>query len=151
MARGWQFSGIKNMIKIRKAKIQDLDSIKRILATKELGMNSPERFVNYVKRLIKNDEGIFLVAEHMFNVVGIIYGESDTKENWAEISGIAILENYRMRGIGSQLIKEFEKIVYNKNINNIELYAHVNTLAKYIHKFGYKRGFVYIHYIKKLE
>ena len=139
------------MINIRKATIQDLDSIKKILVTKELGMDDPEYYVNYVKHLIKDDSSIFLVAKHTFKIVGIIYGESDTKENWAEISGIAILKNYRMKGIGSQLIKEFENIIYNKNIDNIELYAHIDTLAKYIHKLGYKRGFVYVHYMKELK
>ncbi len=122
--------------------------MKKILNTKELGWGYSH---NYFKRLINCKEGIFLIAEHASKVVGVVYGEFNKKEDWAGLTGIAVLEKYRNKGIGSQLLKEFEKIIHNKNISTIELFAYIDTLAKHIHKLGYKKGGTYIICSKNLK
>lgn len=133
------------MINIHNVKLSDFGSIEKIMNTKELGGMS----LNYFKRLIK--EGIFLVAEQNSKIIGIVYGEFWKKEDWAELTGVGVLKEFRNQGIGTQLIKEFEKIVYSKNIHNIELFAHIDTLAKYINKLGYKKKETYVNYTKRLK
>lgn len=135
-------------INIRNAKISDIRSMKKILNTKELGWKYS---INYFKALIGKKRGIFLVAEHKSNIIGITYGEFNEEEDWAELAGIAILEMYRNQGIGSRLLREFEKIVQSKNVSAIETYAHVNTLAKHIDKLGYEKGGVYVNCRKELK
>jgi N-acetylglutamate synthase-like GNAT family acetyltransferase len=136
------------MVHILNAAISDLKFMEEILSTRELG---PKYSLNYFKRLIKSKEGIFLIAEHASKIVGVAYGEFSEKEDFAELTGIAVLEKYRNKGIGSQLLREFEKIIHNKNISAIELFANINTLAKHIHKLGYKKGGTYISCSKNLK
>lgn len=139
---------INPAINIIKAAASDLNSMREILNIKELGWGCPD---NYFKRLISSKEGIFLVAKHKSKIIGIIYGEFNEKEDWAELTGLAVLENYRNKGIGSRLIKEFEKIICSKNISAVEVFANMNTLAKHIHKLEYETGDSYITCRKKLK
>lgn len=141
---------INMFVNIRNARISDLASVKEILKIKELGWTEEHSF-NYLKRLINTERGIFLVAEYASKIIGLIYGEFNEEEDWAELFGVGVSEEYRRQGISYQLIKEFEKIVKNKNISTIELFAHIDTLSKYIHKLGYKKGETYINCWKKLK
>ena len=140
-------------VRIRNATLQDMNSdlLRELLNTKEISWDGENYSDEYFKRLIRDKENaVFLVAEFESEIVGIIFGEYSNKEDWAELGGVAILENYRKQGIGFQLIDKFEKIIFTKNISFIYLSAHVNTLAKYIHKLGYERGETFIDFRKKL-
>jgi len=134
---------------IRNVSISDLKNLKKLLRAKELGWGCS---MKYFKRLIFNEGkgAIFLVAEYKFNIIGVVYGEYNKEEDWAELMGITVAENYREQGIGSNLIREFERIVCGKGVRTVELSANINTLAKNIHKLGYEKGNTYIDYRKKL-
>jgi len=139
------------MVYIRKAKESDLLLMKNIFKIKELGLDKKAHYSKYIQRLIKSKKGsVILVAEDSSKIIGLIFGEYNQQENWAELGGVGILQGHRGQGIGSKLIKEFENIIKSKNINNIELFAHIDTLAKHIHKLGYEKGETYINYKKKL-
>lgn len=132
--------------------MSDLPFMKNLLKSRELGWVNENYHFNYLKRLIDNKkEHVFLVAEKSSKIIGAVYGECNKKENWAELVGIGVLKDYRGQGIGSKLIREFEKIIKSKGIDHIELFAHVDTLAKHIHKLGYEKGETYVNCMKKLK
>ena len=122
-------------ITIRKASIKDFKIIKKL--AKEI---DEEISIYYFKRLLRN---ICLVAEEN-KIVGVIYGEYNKKEKWTYLSGIVVLKEFRHKGIGKKLIKEFEK----KKVGTIEVFAKEDTLARILPKFGYKSGHRYINFTK---
>lgn len=132
---------------IRRAKKGDIDSIREILEIKELGRGYT---INYLVRLIKRKDSIFLVADYNSKIIGIVFGDFNKKENWAELSGIGVLEEYRNKGIGSVFLREFERQVRKQGVTFIETFASVNYLADKIGKFGYERKETYVNFIKDL-
>ncbi len=122
-------------MRIRKATIKDFGVIKKM--TKEI---NEEISVYYFERLLKN---ICLVAEEN-KIVGVIDGEYNKREKWTYLSGIVVLKDYRSKGIGKKLIKEFEKGI----IGNVEVFAKEDTLARILPKLGYKKGDRYINFTK---
>jgi len=132
---------------IRVAKKKDINLITEILKIDELGRGYSRE---YFKRLVKSRGGIFIVADHNSKIVGVVFGESNKKENWAELSGIAVLEKYRNNGISSIFLREFETRVKNHGVNFIETFASINHLASRIGKFGYDKKETYINFTKKL-
>lgn len=137
------------MIRYRDARLSDLKDAEELLSANELDCRV---FPNdYYERLIgSKDMGIFVVAEDGAKIVGIIYGEFNTEEHWAELIGVAVLEEYRCLGIGSKLIKVFEKIARKNGARTVDLYANVETLANIIERLGYEKRHTYILCRKKL-
>lgn len=121
-----------------KATSKDIPEILEL--AKELGEETPL----YFSRLIK--EGIVLVEKDGKSIIGVVYGERNKKENWTFLCGIVVSEKFRNRGIGKRLLKEFE----NQAVGQIELFADVNTLAKFIEKFGYEKKGNYINFCKRV-
>ena len=138
------------MVRIRDAKIEDLKVIESLLNIEELGW-AGEYSMDYFKRLINDENAVFIVAECGREIVAILYAEYRVDEDWAELVGVAVKKDHRRKGIGNRLIEIFEKIIKDKGIKGIEIYAHINTLAKYIEKLGYKKGQTYINCWKKLR
>ena len=132
---------------IRRARKGDIDSVRKVLEIKELGRGYT---INYLIRLIKSKNGIFLVADYNSKIIGIVFGEFNKREGWAELSGIAVLEEYRNKGIGSAFLKEFERRVRNQKVTFIETFASVNYLADKIGKFGYEKKETYVNFTKDL-
>ena len=133
---------------IRRAKKEDIDSIKKILEIKELGRGYT---INYLIRLIKSRGGIFLVADYNSRIIGMVFGEFNKRDDWAELSGIAVLEEYRNKGIGAVFLREFERQVRKRGVTFIETFASVNYLADKIGKFGYERKETYVNFTKDLN
>jgi len=136
------------MVIIHNAKIEDLENLGELLKIKEISWRGEGYSIEYFKRLVR--EGVILVAEIDSKIVGFVFGEFSKEEDWAELTGVAVLEEHRGKGIGSKLINEFENVIRGKKISSIEVNAHVETLAKFIHKFGYEKGESYINCKKKL-
>ena len=132
---------------IRRARKGDIDSVRKVLEIKELGRGYT---INYLIRLIKSKNGIFLVADYNSKIIGIVFGEFNKREGWAELSGIAVLEEYRNKGIGSAFLKEFERRVRNQKVTFIETFASVNYLADKIGKFDYEKKETYVNFTKDL-
>ena len=147
---------IIHKIKIREARLSDVDSLRALLNIKELDWSFllyGEYSMEYFKRLIESEEAIFLVADDksISKIVGLAYGEFNIKEDWAELMGIAILERFRRKGIGMRFIRLFEEIIRNKRISFLEVPSHIDTLAKHMEKRGYKKGETYVYYRKELR
>lgn len=80
------------------------------------------------------------VAKDNEKVVGIITGNSYYQE--VHISDLIVLEEYRNKKIGSQLIKEVEKYYTNKGFENINLTTYAFQAPEFYKKCGFKIEFV---------
>ena len=134
---------------IRKANSLEVSNIKKFVDTfEEMDVVTGTFSEEYYKNLII--KGILIVAEEDNEIIGVCFGKYNIKENWADLLGVVVDKDYQKKGIGSNLVKEFEKIVIDKKINLIDLYAdkEQNTLFT---NLGYKEGRAYISFRKKLN
>ena len=135
-------------MEIRKAKNSEINEIKRLVDEFEEMDVIKETFPEtYYRRILK--KGILLVAIESKELVGICFGTYNTKEKWADLLGLVVKKNFRKKGIGSSLIKEFEKIVKNKKLKTIDLYAD-KTQLQLFKKLSYKQGRTYTAFRKKI-
>lgn len=77
--------------------------------------------------------------ENLVGVISLFLNSNEIFEvqNQYQIRGMAVLENYQKKGIGNALVKEAEKLLYDKNINFIWFNARENAVGFY-EKLGYK-------------
>jgi ribosomal protein S18 acetylase RimI-like enzyme len=59
-----------------------------------------------IAHILKHEANIFLVAEHVGEIVGAIMGLYEGRRGW--INHLAVSEAYQGRGLGSQLMQEVE-------------------------------------------
>lgn len=108
------------MFYLRNIKIGD---IKKIIEIEKDSFNNPWSESAFLCEVSKNKYGknIFLVAVLKENeeVIGYIIG--DKVIDFAAILNIAVDKNFRNRGIGSALLKEFEKEVIKSDLSSITL------------------------------
>lgn len=144
----------KEKIKIRKANIQDIDSIiklNKILFDLEyknfdntLDTERPlsNEWKSYFKDSIMNNT--VLVATIDDNIVGYMRWNLNTQYSYntvkqAELNNTCILDEYRKLWIGTKFITEFKKICKDNNIQEIKVIAsYENTNAINFYK---KNGF----------
>lgn len=133
---------------IRKAQNSEIKQIKRLIDSfKELDVIDDTFSEKYYKRILKR--GILLVAIEDTKLVGVCFGTYNIKERWADLVGIGVKENFRKKGIGSSLIREFERVVKNKRLKTIDLYADKTELNLF-KKLSYKQGRTYTAFRKRL-
>jgi N-acetylglutamate synthase-like GNAT family acetyltransferase len=104
---------------IRKAKKSEITQVKKLIDSYE---KSKEVFSeDYFLRILK--KGILLVSIEENNLIGACFGTYNKRENWADLLGIVVDKKSKNKGIGVQLVKEFERIIRIKKIKAIDLYA----------------------------
>ncbi len=134
---------------IRKSKISDIKEIKKLIDnTKEMDTTQETFSEDYFKRLVK--KGIILLAEEDNSIIGICFGTYNKKEKWADLLGLMVKIEYRKKGIGSALVKEFEKIAKLNKLKTIDLFADKQQINLF-NSLGYKKGRVYTALRKKLN
>lgn len=130
----------KDAFKIANAGIEDIESIVKITRSKENRKALPWVMKVVLEDCIKNPEkNILLVAKNKFNeVIGFVrlYCRLDKT---ATLHEIAVKEDCKNKGIGTNLLKEAEKTVKKKNSSFIQLKT-LEELAD-VHKFYLKNGF----------
>lgn len=132
---------------IRKAKTSELKAVKKLLdSTPEMDSESDTFSLAYIDRVLK--KGILLVAEEKGFIVGVCFGNYNSKENWADLLGLVVKPQWRGRGIGEMMVREFEKIVKSNKIKTIDLYSD-KLRQKLFKKLGYSQGRTYISFRKK--
>jgi ribosomal protein S18 acetylase RimI-like enzyme len=103
-----------------------------------------------VRRLMKSEDGLVLVALDEGRVVG--YSLSEIKgpmkgyklEEFGHVHDVAVTASYRRRGIGEKMLGEIMKWFRSKNINRVELSVVAKNQVAY--SFWRKHGFTdYIH------
>jgi len=82
-------------------------------------------------------EGL-IVVEKAHRIIGFLIGVKIDSE-YAKILMLAVLKIYRKQGIGSELLKQFLKVISNENIKKVEL--EVRTKNKSAINFYMKHGF----------
>jgi ribosomal protein S18 acetylase RimI-like enzyme len=135
---------MKNKILIRKAKIEELSRINYVtnIAYKTPFVKNGIVTKAHKSKDLKDDflskkVGI-IVAISSGKIVGVQkYKELDNKKLY--IFQLAVLKTYRGKGIGSQLLKETEKIAKEKKLKMITLDCMKEKhLPEYYEKLGYK-------------
>ncbi len=134
---------------IRLAKNSEINEIKKLVDSFEemdvIKDTFPEK---YYKRIIA--KGILLVAEENKKIVGVCFGTYNTKERWTDLLGLVVKKEWRGKGIGKTLVKEFEKFVKNKKLETIDLYADRKQLDLF-RRLKYKEGRTYTSFRKILK
>lgn len=145
------------MIKIRKATINDLETIQKLnekLCLKEfkefdntINPKFPllEQGKSYFLERITKEDGCLFVALENDKVIGYLAGGIIEPESYrilkkiAEAENMFVLEEHRSRGIGSRLLEEFVKWCKSKKINKIKvIISSGNSQSINFHK---KNGF----------
>ena len=127
------------MTKIRKATINDLETIQKL--NEKLCLKEYKKFDNtinptfplleqgksyFLERITKNDECVFVALEKG-KIIGYLAGGIIEPESYrilkkiAEAENMFVLEEYRGRGIGSRLLEKFFKWCKSKKINRIKV------------------------------
>lgn len=132
---------------IRKARKSEIREIKKLVDSfKEMDVIPDTFSEQYYQRILK--KGILFVAEENNKIIGVCFGDYDLKEKWADLLGLVVKKEFRKKGIGSLLIKEFEKTVKKKKLKTIDLYADKTQLSLF-RKLNYIQGRTYISFRKK--
>ena len=132
-------------MKIRKAKLKDVKGIANVLL-KSYNIKDLKEGINTFKNELKKDHH-YIVAEENGKIIGIVTWlmHGLPKHQLAELDRIAVLPEYRGKGIAKQLfdalIKD-AKSFYKKNkskLRKLYLLTHADNVRA--HKFYGKLGF----------
>ena len=77
------------------------------------------------------------------------FGTYDKDEGWTDLLGLVVDKKFRKRNIGAMLVRGFEKIVNNRDIETIDLYSNDKQM-RFFKKLGHVQGGKYISFRKKL-
>jgi len=109
--------------------------------------------IEELRRLVQENGDLFLVAEDDSRLVGIVIAGWD---GWrGNIYRLAVLSEYRRRGIGKALIQEVERRLLARGTRKISiLVEHEDTLAMSfwdsLNDIGYERDPRMVRYVKTL-
>lgn len=149
-------------MKIRLANLKDFDKLY------EIGKNTPEFKVSAnklfmekdeFKFLIKNPDGLFLVAEKGNQIVGFVCASSDPAEKslttrYANLIYITVLPAFRRQGIAQKLYNECEKRMKKSGFSNMYCWAHAgknSSIIEFMCKQGFAKGHDYVWMDKSLD
>ena len=109
---------------------------------------------NQVRRLMKSEDGLVLIALDKGKVIGYSLSEirgpavAFGRDKWGYVHDMAVTAKYRRRGIGEKMLTEIMKWLQLKNVNRIELQTTAQNLVA--NSFWQKQGFtVYMHTLYK--
>jgi ribosomal protein S18 acetylase RimI-like enzyme len=136
---------------IRKAGKKDLIQCENLVRIPEMRLATGGFFDRFFLEKYL-DENYFLVAEDEGSVVGLIFGEP-VKANGAIIWMIAVDEKIRGKGIGSRLLKAFEKKVKKIGIQWIVLYGYQKNpkVLKFYRKHKFCEGVKNVEFVKDIS
>jgi len=131
---------------IRNAKKSEITQVKKLIDSYE---KSKDVFSErYFLRVLK--KGILLVSIEKEKIIGVCFGTYSKKENWADLLGIVVDKKSRKKGVGVQLVKEFERIIKIKKVKTIDLYAEEKQ-KKFFKKLNYRPERKYISFKKTIK
>jgi N-acetylglutamate synthase-like GNAT family acetyltransferase len=138
------------MLKIRPAINNDLEKCEAMLHIATMRCATGEY---YDKSFLREylDKDFFLVAENDGKIAGCIFGET-VKGGGAIVWAIVVHEKYRGTGIGSKLLKVFEKNCKNTGVQWIILYApqKKEKTHKFYRKHKFNKGAACIEFVKTI-
>ncbi|MDD5212945.1 MAG: GNAT family N-acetyltransferase [Candidatus Gracilibacteria bacterium] len=124
---------------IREANINDLEKCEELSQMPELIWASGEYYTkDFLERYLENNEGCFLVVELENIVIGYLLGEK-LKAKGSIVWSMGIQKEYRGKGIGSKLLKTFEKNIQDDGYEWTYLVG--RTESEELKHFYSKNGF----------
>jgi len=133
-------------MKIRKAKKEDLNEYVRLRRdfgiehAKILGEKkilSDNKFKKEFEEALSSRDNILLVVANDKNLIGFLWASIQNKTAFVDIAFVS--KENRRKGLARSLIKELNKLLKQKNINQVQL--SVNIKNKVASKFYQKVGF----------
>jgi len=130
---------------VRHAKLSDINSIyalgskfdDSLKASRRRNMHFHEK--KEFKEFIKSPKcNILLVACIKKKVVGFLYAKI-LSYDWCLLDDVAVEANYQHEGIGSELLKEFYKILKQRKIDYVQILEEIHH--KQTRKFWKDKGF----------
>ena len=119
------------MVLIEKFRLDDYDSVRSLW--KGAGLDfSPGDELPQLKRKLRRDPELFLVAREKGSVVGAVLGGWDGRRGW--VYHLAVSKSARRRGVATKLLQELEArmgakgvlkvnaIVYDWNVASLALF-----------------------------
>jgi [ribosomal protein S18]-alanine N-acetyltransferase len=102
---------------IRKAEIQDIESVVEIQEEENLSRWSKEDYQSQIVNL----QAVFLIAKIENKIVGFILARLIETLKVGEIVNFAVVEKYQKQGIGKLLLTDVSSILITSNYKKIEL------------------------------
>ncbi|MGD0728603.1 MAG: GNAT family N-acetyltransferase [Candidatus Micrarchaeaceae archaeon] len=147
----------RSPLKISKAKKNDATKIylfgKKI---KELNFSSKYPFheLSEIKEFLsKPKENIFLIAEIDGRITGFLFAKilAHSAGGWCMLDNLAVSQNYRNKGLGKQILKEFYKEIKAKKIRYVQILESNNKMTRQFWKNnGYRETKTFIWAEKRL-
>ncbi|MDG7011128.1 MAG: GNAT family N-acetyltransferase [Nitrososphaerota archaeon] len=103
-------------MKMRQFSMKDYEQVRRVWEESGLEIR-PGDSKEDVRRKVARDGGLFLVAEDGGSIVGTAMGAWDGRRGW--IYHLGVLPGHQRKGIGSELVKEFEKRMIAKRVPKV--------------------------------
>lgn len=129
---------------------KDLDEIQRLINSEEdLQQNEEKYSREYLEQLILDPQAIFFKATKSGKIIGVVFGEFDAEQDWADMLSLIVEETQRNRGVESRLLDEFENKLVDEKISNYNVFSSPENLSFYEDK-GLKQRKHYISLEKKL-
>ena len=103
-----------------------------------VNFNSSVSFELFSDSCLNEGNEIAFNCTYKNDFVGGIYGKLHNNRSWAEIEFLAVNDSYRKSGVGSNLIKEFEKECMTHNVGTIKVETHDFQAEGFYRKQGFK-------------
>lgn len=120
---------------IRTANINDLKIIRKI---ENASFNKFAYSIYELKTMLSQNDSVTLIYEDQIPLGYISFIKVD--ENLWEIESIAIIPKAKRAGIGTALLKEYERVVISKGVKRsiLEVRIHNRKAIKFYEKHNYK-------------
>jgi len=133
---------------IRKPNLNELKEVKKLVdSSGEMDITNETFTLDYYKRILR--KGVLIIVEENNKIIGVCFGTYNKKEKWADLLGLVVKREFRGKGYGLKLVKEFENFVRDKKLNTIDLYSDPKQINLF-KRLKYKKGRTYIAFRKKL-
>ncbi len=118
---------------IRKAERKDISHIRKAISEeRNMGNTAPPFYFRWVIK-----EGIALVAERGRKTAGFLIAERNDKISYAQLIYLYVHPQYRGKGLGSELMREFLKACRKKSVKYIDVHA-PKSAAGFYTQFRFK-------------
>jgi ribosomal protein S18 acetylase RimI-like enzyme len=124
-------------MQIREFKITDYGEVMRLWMESGLIIR-PGDDMEGIKLKLQRDPDLFLVAEEMHEIIGVVMGAWDGRRGW--INHLAVRPSRQRAGIGTALVRELEKQLVKKGAKkvNAQIYRSNKKSIDFFKAAGYE-------------
>ncbi len=124
-------------MQIREFRLSDYDEVVELWKSSGLILR-PGDDLDGIKLKLQRDSDLFLVAEDNEQIAGVVMGAWDGRRGW--INHLAVKPNPRRAGIGSSLVGELERRLFEKGAKkvNAQIYQWNSASFDFFRSVGYE-------------